>query len=854
MSSRRVKTYEPDEKTLRTFFENILERDWLHLVAIEPDTRKIAGRCHSEPEDAIDWVFNYQAKRWNMYYQLNAPSNTMHKKAERAHIRTLYGYQIDWDLPDGMNRASAMADRLIEEARERICGCDLLPGNPNIIMSGNGIQGVWLLADPQRASADKQAALEVINQRLLAYFGTNGKGGTWNSDRVLRVPGSWNFPDAKKRERGCVPIMAELLDVASQDFAPSDFDRLPAVVAQEAKAGPDTRSRIDYTQYDYRRWEAFCWQDVLDDAPDLPYRVQETLDDPMALGDRSRALWTLICGLTDFIMLATGIAAVDMVDDTDIYKQISELCIEAEEADVACAEAMGHIHAHQYGLRQLGYEVGRHIAAAAAQRQEPDNRKLARAERKAEYHELETGPEDDVSPLDAAKLFMSWLVACTPKGMLPNKMEGKDAPAIRQPCTLSNVREVLHNAGVEARWDAMKDKPRFFVTAADTERQRPAFNWERALSRAAPSKRSAAEIELLCDGMADVGMSARRELEGFLSDIASEDPFHPLEDYCKATPWDGKDRLGGVLDCLKTTHPLARRYLQIFFRSCIAAIPSLRNFKRTGQGLQISSTVVLIGPQGIGKSTFWEKLAPPGFLSTGRSLQMGGHKEADSMRACLSGLICALSEIGQSLRRSEADALKDFQSAPTDDFRVSFNRRETLKPRMTTFVGTANPDFMLQDQTGNRRYLTMLIDSIDWAQLDKVSEPAFLQQLYAQAYHEVIEDDESWWLDKSEERIRDEANEHYRELPEEEERLNSYVGNLTGHEVDRWLNSTQICEVIGIRKASARGFATLRRLLLERGFEYHDTVRQKKGSDLRKVYLFRILPERYDELKLVKSR
>ncbi|MCI0348313.1 MAG: hypothetical protein L0Z53_02715 [Acidobacteriales bacterium] len=43
-----------------------------------------------------------------------------------------------------------------------------------------------------------------------------GDKGTWNLDRVMRLPGTTNWPDAVKRERGRVPADARLVDLHTE--------------------------------------------------------------------------------------------------------------------------------------------------------------------------------------------------------------------------------------------------------------------------------------------------------------------------------------------------------------------------------------------------------------------------------------------------------------------------------------------------------------------------------------------------------------------------------------------------------------------------------------------------------------
>jgi predicted P-loop ATPase len=844
MPNRPVKAASPlapDLAQIEDFLVNGLGRDWFHLLSSDPnsDRRQMVGYVAENVEDALDWVVRQQAKGHGVYYALNAPGSHQVKKAKVTDLRTLYGAHVDLDLPKGMDRNSPEAEAYLAELRERLSRCKLWDGCPWIVMSGNGLQAIWFFDEPMRATKENQDALLTLNLRLAKQFGGDH---CHNIDRILRLPGTVNYPDAKKRARGCSPILTMTLDTHSGLWSMEDFARLPKVDAVSVQAPP---SRVDYTKFDYRDWEPWTWRDVQRDLPDIHMRVSDTLHKYGNGHDRSVAAFHLINLVADFIMREARLDAADMAGDRDVLKQISELCWEGAEHHDVIAEVMGHFEDHEYERAQLGYEVKRALNIAATDGKGPSHKGDVRVERQREVANINAAPEPAVSVLDASKAFIEWVKAKTPKGELLNKLEGKDLPAIKQPNTMANVRAVLRNANVSPRWDAMRDEPRFFVDPdAEPDRRRPWFNFMRATSRAGRDSRSAAELELLLDAMTETGMTARRELENFLVELAKEDPFHPLENYATSVAWDGVDRYGDVAGCLDADQYLAYAYMRVFFRSAVAAVVSLRNYMKTGLGVQIAGTVVLIGPQAIGKSTFWEKVTPPGMLSYGRALQIGQARETDSMAACLSGLVCPLNEIAQSLRRSDAEALKDFQSATVDKFRLPYGRRPITKPRMTVFVGTGNEDFGLQDQTGTRRYNVLVVRSIDWAGVNALP----LQQLYAQAWHEVMEDGEHWWLTPEEDRERAKANEEHRAVSEEEAALAEYEATQTGHEAPRWLTMTMVCKLFGLRY-SPHASARMRRLLLDAGYDYRNKVTEGKHV-YRKVYAMPVLPERFDALML----
>ena len=71
-----------------------------------------------------------------------------------------------------------------------------LPLAPSLIInSGNGIQPIWLLTNPIEANPEYHNTAEALCARLEAVLGAKG---THNVDRLLRVPGTRNFPNARE--------------------------------------------------------------------------------------------------------------------------------------------------------------------------------------------------------------------------------------------------------------------------------------------------------------------------------------------------------------------------------------------------------------------------------------------------------------------------------------------------------------------------------------------------------------------------------------------------------------------------------------------------------------------------------
>jgi RepB DNA-primase from phage plasmid len=135
----------------------------------------------------------------NIYWSVNLPIGDLSKKAEKIEIAEAHFLHVDVDPRAGEDLAAE---------RVRILGRleappDALPRPSCVVFSGGGYQALWRLTEPFVIGGDLARAeeLESYNRQLELSFGADH---CHNVDRILRLPGSVNFPNAKKRAKGRV--------------------------------------------------------------------------------------------------------------------------------------------------------------------------------------------------------------------------------------------------------------------------------------------------------------------------------------------------------------------------------------------------------------------------------------------------------------------------------------------------------------------------------------------------------------------------------------------------------------------------------------------------------------------------
>ena len=175
----------------------------------------------------------------------------------------------------------------------------------------------------------------------------------------------------------------------------------------------------------------------------------------------------------------------------------------------------------------------------------------------------------------------------------------------------------------------------------------------------------------------------------------------PFRSWLESLPaWDGIVRLDSLIQDafrLAEADPIATWISRFMIGGAIT---------RTLQpGFKFDVLPILLGNQGIGKSTLIRELLPPeipGLFSETLTLNDTSQKQVESM---LGAVICELAELaGRS--RADIGKMKAFLSRLDDKgVRLAYRRNPEPMPRRCIFVGTENnPSCVPNDPSGNRRF------------------------------------------------------------------------------------------------------------------------------------------------------
>ncbi len=239
------------------------------LSAVDPERKQgmLTYDCPNE-QAAARVLAQWNGKR-NLYFTVNRAAGYIGedghaKKPKKEHMDSAVALHVDIDPEAGKD---------IAEEQARILGIlsTYDPPPSVVVYSGGGYQGFWLLDQPLQP-AD---AVEPYNRGIEKALGGDN---CFNVDRIMRVPGSVNLPDAKKRAKGRAVATAAVvradwaLRYALDAFTPWVE---PAKAAKPRGVG---------------KGDADWMMRVLRDGPDK--------EGPHSYGgDRSRAMFAVACAL-----------------------------------------------------------------------------------------------------------------------------------------------------------------------------------------------------------------------------------------------------------------------------------------------------------------------------------------------------------------------------------------------------------------------------------------------------------------------------------------------------------------------------------------------------------------------------
>lgn len=181
--------------------------------------------------------------------------------------------------------------------------------------------------------------------------------------------------------------------------------------------------------------------------------------------------------------------------------------------------------------------------------------------------------------------------------------------------------------------------------------------------------------------------------------VCSFNRYHPVREWLDSLEWDGTPRVGTLLaEFMRADYDeYSAEAMKLFMRGAIA--------RALEPGCKFDTMLVLVGEQGIGKSTFFRMLAHNDAWYNGNMNTIEGDAAIEKLQG---KWILEMSELLALKKAKEVEGVKSFITNQVDVIRPKYGKATEDRPRVCVFAGTTNDMDFLSDPTGNRRFLPIM--------------------------------------------------------------------------------------------------------------------------------------------------
>ena len=240
--------------------------------------------------------------------------------------------------------------------------------------------------------------------------------------------------------------------------------------------------------------------------------------------------------------------------------------------------------------------------------------------------------------------------------------------------------------------------------------------------------------------------------------------------------------------------------------------------------------LVLIGKQGIFKTTWLEHLIPPHLRAYACKLANSNDLNKDErLRIAEFGLI-SLDEI-DSMNNRELNQLKSVITATDVNERAAYAYTKERRVRLASFCASGNRRDFLTDITGNRRWLPFEVESIQ----NPFTTILPYERMYAQAWALAQDPLFSYWFDLEEIEVLEQHNQYFRDESNEEQLL-PILFDVPAEGRGEFMTTAQISECL-VTYGNIKKPMALSRLGMVLGAAGYRSTRPKIGGRLIRGWL-----------------
>ena len=381
--------------------------------------------------------------------------------------------------------------------------------------------------------------------------------------------------------------------------------------------------------------------------------------------------------------------------------------------------------------------------------------------------------------------------------------------------TASNLKTLLKNSGIRISYDMLLR--RIIVESPD-----PALD-----EKFNGSTNGYNNLLVFCaDQFVRDGLRvSTSKVHEWITALADENKTNAAREYLEkvGAAYSGTQEISRLFKCIRVSGDAD--FYKMLLRKWLCQGVAMAHNERGKIGAD--GVLVLKGPQGIGKTTFFRKCCSIGqnYFIEGASLDGSKDKLMESTR----GWIAELGELPRSMKDQEF--MKAFITSPSDTFRAPYDKKADTYPRLTSFGATTNSDQFLKEEN-SRRYWTIEAEDIDLDTLAGIDFDAVWAE--AMALYRLL-GSLSFRLTAAERAALARENRSFQIVSDEEALLRDMLDWSQPRDQWRELTASAICNLLGAggRLSPVRMGRALRKI----GYSEDSTEFPVRGRSRRPKYL-----------------
>jgi hypothetical protein len=304
--------------------------------------------------------------------------------------------------------------------------------------------------------------------------------------------------------------------------------------------------------------------------------------------------------------------------------------------------------------------------------------------------------------------------------------------------------------------------------------------------------------------------------------------FNPFEDYFYNLPtYDEKtDYITELANTITTTKQ--DLWQQCFKKWIVAMVGCVLDDKIINH-----TVIVFSGKQGLGKTTWVEKLVPKQLKEYLFSGTINPNNK-DTLVQLAECMLINLDEL-ENLNRSEIGSLKEIITKTQIRMRKAYGHNNETMPRRASFAGSVNTAQFLNDSTGSRRFLCFELEGIQYQHEVNIDD-VFSQALF------LFKSGFRHWFDQEEIKNITENNEQYQLRSPEEELLLTWFEPCEKEMANAFLNASQIATKLAEKAKININDGTINKL--GKALKKHNFTRLKKNG----IFVYALIENTYEDV------